>query len=118
MITSTLLGYQIFCCSRLIITDDSDINTPAVAAAYAVKRYNKQAQDEISFEVRKKNGLKCVLRDFIPGARETSTCLLSLYIFIVEVTKLYKQQKKYHHSQVIGHRKTGPKNHRIKLCVT
>ena len=37
----------------MIITDDSDINTPAVAAAYAVKRYNKQAQDEISFEVRK-----------------------------------------------------------------
>ena len=39
--------------NRLIITDDSDINTPAVAAAYAVKRYSKQAQDEISFEVRK-----------------------------------------------------------------
>ena len=38
--------------NRLIITDDSDINTPAVAAAYAVKRYAKQAQDEISFEVR------------------------------------------------------------------
>jgi len=37
--------------NRLIITDDSDINTPAVAAAYAVKRYSKQAQDEISFEV-------------------------------------------------------------------
>ena len=51
-------------CCRLIITDDSDINTPAVAAAYAVKRYNKQAQDEISFEVRR-NGLKCLLRDFL-----------------------------------------------------
>ena len=38
-------------CCRLIITDDSDINTPAVAAAYAVKKYSKQAQDEISFEV-------------------------------------------------------------------
>ncbi|XP_050726285.1 GTPase-activating protein CdGAPr-like isoform X3 [Eriocheir sinensis] len=36
---------------RLIVTDDSDINTPAVAAAYVVKRYIAQAQDEISFEV-------------------------------------------------------------------
>ena len=36
---------------RLIITDDCAINTPAVAAAYAVKRYAKQAPDEISFEV-------------------------------------------------------------------
>ena len=39
--------------NRLIVTDDStDINTPAVAAAYATKRYAKQASDEISFEVR------------------------------------------------------------------
>ena len=39
--------------NRLIVTDDStDINTPAVAAAYAIKRYAKQASDEISFEVR------------------------------------------------------------------
>ncbi|KAK3852165.1 hypothetical protein Pcinc_041236 [Petrolisthes cinctipes] len=35
---------------RLIVTDDSDINTPAVAAAYVVKRYIAQASDEISFE--------------------------------------------------------------------
>ena len=40
--------------NRLIVTDDStDINTPAVAAAYATKRYAKQASDEISFEVGK-----------------------------------------------------------------
>ena len=51
---------------RLIITDDSDINTPAVAAAYAVKRYNKQAQDEISFEVRRNGLIQCIFRDFIP----------------------------------------------------
>ena len=38
---------------RLIVTDDCAINTPAVAAAYAIKRYAKQASDEISFEVRK-----------------------------------------------------------------
>ncbi len=38
-------------CFRYIISDDSDINTPAVAAAYAVKKYVKQAQDEISFQV-------------------------------------------------------------------
>ena len=43
--------YTLLPCCRLIITDDSDINTPAVAAAYAVKKYSKQAQDEISFEV-------------------------------------------------------------------
>ncbi|KAA0191085.1 hypothetical protein HAZT_HAZT001977, partial [Hyalella azteca] len=35
---------------RLIVTDDSDINTPAVAAAYVVKRYLAQASDEITFE--------------------------------------------------------------------
>ena len=41
--------------NRLIVTDDStDINTPAVAAAYATKRYAKQASDEISFEVSMK----------------------------------------------------------------
>jgi len=37
--------------NRLIVTDDCAINTPAVAAAYAVKRYVKRAQDEIGFEV-------------------------------------------------------------------
>jgi hypothetical protein len=40
-----------------MITDDSDINTPAVAAAYSDKRYSKQAQDKISFEVRISNGM-------------------------------------------------------------
>ena len=39
---------------RLIVTEDCAINTPAVAAAYAIKRYAKQANDEISFEVRTK----------------------------------------------------------------
>ena len=38
---------------RLIVTDDSDINTPAVAAAYVIKRYAAQASDEISFEASK-----------------------------------------------------------------
>ena len=38
---------------RLLITsaEDGAINTPAVAAAYAVRRYARQAPDEISFEV-------------------------------------------------------------------
>lgn len=31
---------------------DAEINTPAVAAAYAVRRYAAIASDEISFEVR------------------------------------------------------------------
>lgn len=31
---------------------DAEINTPAVAAAYAVRRYAAVASDEISFEVR------------------------------------------------------------------
>ena len=39
---------------RLLVTDDCAINTPAVAAAYAVKQYAKQAPDEISFEVGEK----------------------------------------------------------------
>ena len=36
---------------HLIVTDDSAINTPAVAAAHVIKRYIAQAQDEISLEV-------------------------------------------------------------------
>jgi hypothetical protein len=37
---------------RLIVSEDGAINRPAVAAAYAVKEYAKQAPDEISFKVR------------------------------------------------------------------
>ncbi len=36
------------------MTDDVAINTPAVAAAYAVRSYRGSAPDEISFEVGKK----------------------------------------------------------------
>ena len=38
---------------RLLIPNNINypINTPAVAAAYSVKRYSAQAPDEISFEV-------------------------------------------------------------------
>ena len=35
-----------------MVTDDSAINTPAVAAAHVIRRYSAQANDEISFEVR------------------------------------------------------------------
>jgi len=39
--------------NRLLVTDnDSSINTPAVGAAHAIRRYTAQTQDEISFEVR------------------------------------------------------------------
>lgn len=31
--------------------DDTGINTPAIAAAHAIKRYSAQATDEISLEV-------------------------------------------------------------------
>ncbi|KAL4229188.1 Rho GTPase-activating protein 32 [Mactra antiquata] len=37
--------------NRLLAVDDSGINTPAIAAAHAVKRYTAQAADEISLEV-------------------------------------------------------------------
>ncbi|XP_054706969.1 LOW QUALITY PROTEIN: rho GTPase-activating protein 32-like [Uloborus diversus] len=37
--------------NRLIVTDEAAINTPAVAAAYVIKRYASQATDEISLEV-------------------------------------------------------------------
>ncbi|XP_077563428.1 GTPase-activating protein CdGAPr isoform X2 [Haemaphysalis longicornis] len=36
---------------RLLVTDESAINTPAVAAAYVVRSYAAQAPDEISFQV-------------------------------------------------------------------
>ena len=38
--------------NRLIVTDDSAINTPAVSAAHAIRRYSAKALDEISFKVR------------------------------------------------------------------
>ena len=34
-----------------MLTEDSAINVPAVAAAHVIKRYTAQASDEISFEV-------------------------------------------------------------------
>ncbi|XP_064599453.1 uncharacterized protein LOC135465995 [Liolophura sinensis] len=37
--------------NHLLAVDDSGINTPAIAAAHAVKRYTAQAADEISLEV-------------------------------------------------------------------
>ncbi|XP_076366943.1 LOW QUALITY PROTEIN: uncharacterized protein LOC143255339 [Tachypleus tridentatus] len=37
--------------NRLIVTDEASINTPAVAAAYVIKRYTALAGDEITFEV-------------------------------------------------------------------
>lgn len=42
---------------RLLVpdTDNCPINTPAVAAAYSVKRYTAHAPDEISFEVKLEN---------------------------------------------------------------
>lgn len=35
-----------------MLTEDSAINVPAVAAAHVIKRYTAQASDEISFEVK------------------------------------------------------------------
>ncbi|KAG1706177.1 Rho GTPase-activating protein 32 [Nymphon striatum] len=37
--------------NRLLVPEESAINTPAVGAAYVIKRYFAQATDEISFEV-------------------------------------------------------------------
>lgn len=37
--------------NRLIASDDSAINTPAIGAAHAIKRYIAQAPDELSFQV-------------------------------------------------------------------
>ena len=39
--------------NHLMLTEDSAINVPAIAAASVIKRYTAQASDEISFEVRK-----------------------------------------------------------------
>ncbi|GAB1603250.1 uncharacterized protein LOC115221295 isoform X1 [Argonauta hians] len=60
---SSIAGSMIYCGSilnwlemdnrgnRLLAVDDSGINTPAIAAAHAIRRYNAQAADEISLEV-------------------------------------------------------------------
>lgn len=60
---SSIAGSMIYCGSilnwlemdnrgnRLLAVDDSGINTPAIAAAHAIRRYNAQAADEISLEI-------------------------------------------------------------------
>ena len=59
---------------RLIVTDDCAINTPAVAAAYAIKRYAKQANDEISFEVGKITTLRPLSSKYkTPASNQSSS---------------------------------------------
>ena len=36
----------------MLVTDESPINVPGIAAAHVIKRYTAQAVDEISLEVR------------------------------------------------------------------
>ena len=39
--------------NRLLVTDDSSaINTPAVSAGHVIKRYQAQAPDELTLQVR------------------------------------------------------------------
>ena len=49
--------------NRLLAVDDSGINTPAIAAAHAIRRYNAQAADEISLEVN--NQQLCLFKLFL-----------------------------------------------------
>ena len=37
--------------NHLLLTDESAINVPAIAAGHVIKRYNAQSSDEISLEV-------------------------------------------------------------------
>ena len=37
--------------NRLMVTDDSEINTPAISAGHVVKRYTGQAPDELTIQV-------------------------------------------------------------------
>lgn len=72
-----------------MLTEDSAINVPAVAAAHVIKRYTAQASDEISFEVRLVALYQCF-----------STCQLFSYLCFSEklpralggvATNLYQQ---------------------------
>lgn len=38
--------------NHMLLTDESPINVPGIAAAHVIKRYTAQAADEISLEVR------------------------------------------------------------------
>ena len=53
--------------NHLVAVDDSGINTPAIAAAHAVKRYTAQAADEISLEV-------CYCSTVRPGSYKKISC--------------------------------------------
>lgn len=56
--------------NRLLVTDESAINTPAVAAAYVTRSYQAQAPDEISFQV---GGTTCPYSSaFFPRSAESS----------------------------------------------
>lgn len=37
--------------NHMLLTDESPINVPGIAAAHVIKRYTAQAADEISLEV-------------------------------------------------------------------
>ena len=52
---------------------DAEINTPAVAAAYAVRRYAAVASDEISFEVKQSRN---------PLSLYSSSCFCYLFVFV------------------------------------
>ena len=45
------LGHRIDCLSSATVKDESAINTPAVAAAFAIKAYEARNDNEISLEV-------------------------------------------------------------------
>ena len=40
----------------MLLTDESAINVPGIAAAHVIMRYTAQAVDEISLEVRRVDG--------------------------------------------------------------
>ena len=40
----------------MLLTDESAINVPGIAAAHVIMRYTAQAVDEISLEVRRADG--------------------------------------------------------------
>jgi len=64
---------------RLLVPDGDNcpINTPAVAAAYSVKRYTAQAGDEISFEASTNDlFLLSIMHRFslFPGITKNEVC--------------------------------------------
>ena len=69
--------------NRLLVTDDSSaINTPAVSAGHVIKRYQAQAPDELTLQVRGQvfMCLHAIMAFYLHAAFCTVAALIYMYV--------------------------------------